>query len=294
MYTITSEISNDIINSELDFFNEFVNYTDIEDNIKGIKLGKIIDILPNFNALVYIFELNIKVIAPIFYNNSISIKVNDIVIVQVENLLTYTVLSLHAKTENYINDVINETKISSGENSLSIDGTGIKMSLDNTKYTFKETGITVSSKDSIDVNIGNKATVYFNELNFQGNLFDVLTGSMFSFMLPTTLFKNGISLRSFIGNIDITSTVGNTNISSGTFTNIGSLVMTNIVSTGLVNITAPLIPNLTIGFFAPLLPSPAGIIGYKDLFTNLISPLKAPLPMFADDFMKKIRDFIPL
>lgn len=296
MYSVESDISKNILEGEQSFFNDCFFYENIEDKMKGEKLGVVMDIKDNFNIEVYINELNLTVIAPVLYSNSLPFNVGDTVLVFVDNLLSYKVLAVHTKTQDYILDKRSEIKLQNGNSELLLGAEGISMAFNdrNTVFTFKENGVRVTSADTLSVTFGNRMYVYFNELNLQGNFFDVVTGSFTSAFLPTILFNNGISLRSFLGDINIVSTLGNTNIFSGTFTNVGSLVMTNIISTGLVNITAPLIPNLTIGFFAPLLPSPAGVVGFKDLFANLVSPLKMPLPSAGDDFLKKIRQFIPL
>ncbi len=249
-------------------------------------------------ATVYINTLRFSITTPLFYTNNVDL--GDTLLVYLDDPNNGKIIGLHSKSYKYRDEEISDKNILKfGKSEIIIRNDSIIFRIGDTDHVFQSNGMTVLCEELLtnyQINLPSMASLNVQDLDIVGSSIDINLGSMngLTRRLPFTSTRpSGFGVRSMFGNIDLTTTTGAVNISSMLNTNINAGACLNLLSGGTAGIFAPFISNLTMGFGAPLIPSPVALMAMPEIINNFANPFRTPNVNSATHIMNKFRVVMP-
>lgn len=223
---------------------------------------------------------------PRVYNDYINIAkiLNDD-----DSLKGLTVDELKSYLKKYDNNVI----LMNDEYSLRLQEESVHISSPNIDFEFNDGSFNIVDSGGTDlgfeINIMPNLEINTMETRWNTGTLELTANNPMNIIKNRFTGTNGIMIKSMTGDIDISSLVGFINIFNTTGINMMSVAPINIVAGSLLNLTAPFIPSLTIGFGAPLLPSPGGAMAIPFYVNNMANPFKSPLGSFIEESLSGVK-----
>lgn len=299
-----------------DFFEDFIYPEVIEE---GFKVGRVLsNSLGKLNLYIKHYDINITSI-PFTTDKMFSdVNVGEYVLVWIQDEYTSFYLSLSprlysdyitvskilgrddnlkdkdleeikSEIENYTDNVF----IMNDEYNLRLQEDSIHLSSPNIDFEFNEGSFNIVDSGGTDlgfeINIMPDLEINTSETRWNTGTLELTANNPANFIKNRFTGTNGIMIKSMTGDVEISSLVGFINIFNTLGINMMSVAPINIVTGSLLNLTAPLIPSLTIGFGAPLLPSPGGAMAVPFYVNNMANPFKSPMGSFIEESLSGVK-----